>query len=86
MSEQESSDVLTGLTLDDIGFDEFGRVTIANPEIADRITDQLARKPKERPRPNDNCPSNTSMGCGSTNNVAGCGATNTVSNCGCVGK
>lgn len=83
MSGDESLTALSGLSLDDVRVDQLGRVEITNPEVAKLIASSTA-KPRPRPVPNDVCPSNTAMGCGSTNIVAGCGTTNTVAGCGKV--
>jgi hypothetical protein len=79
MAEQEP---FTGLAIEDLLLDGDGRITIANPRVAERL--KLAAKTKHREpatAPNTNCAvCNTVKGCGPLNKQC---SPNTVSNCGC---
>ena len=76
MAGQGLSDVLSGLTPDQLSVDEEGRVVITDPEIAERLRRAAAaKKPQPAPPPNGNCGGcNTVSGCGDTTNTSnGCG-------------
>jgi hypothetical protein len=81
MAGQELSDVLSDLTLEQLSVDEEGRVTVADPEIAERLRAVVTRKPVPT---NGNCSgcTNTVRGCGgtttTTNIVKGCGSTKAI--------
>jgi hypothetical protein len=75
MTGQGLSDVLSGLTPEQLSVDEEGRVMIDDPEIAARLREAAGKKPPEVPT-NGNCSGcNTTAGCGpaTTNTVKGCG-------------
>lgn len=60
-----------GLSPEDIGMDEQGRIIITNPQVAERLRAAAARaKPKPKNGPNTNC--------------HGCTPQNVTPNCGCV--
>lgn len=86
MADSKPSDVLEGLALSDIAIDESGRVTIANPQLAERVATAAAAAAKPQSPTNGSCPTNVVPGCGPTNNRKGCGPTNTGKGCGVLTK
>jgi hypothetical protein len=71
MADQGISKILSDLDPADLSVDEEGRVTIADPEIAERLRAVVGRAPREGVNTN----------CGGCNAVAGC-MTNIVRGCG----
>jgi hypothetical protein len=73
MADQELSDVLSNLTLEQLSVDEEGRVMVADPKIAERLRAAVGKT--DAPT-NGNCSGcNTIKGCGPvvTNSARGCG-------------
>jgi hypothetical protein len=70
MAGQGISKILSDLKPEDLSVDEEGRVTIADPELAERLRAVVGR-----------APAGTNTNCGGCNAVAGC-QTNIVRGCG----
>ena len=82
-SSMVQQEPFNGIAIEDLGLDGDGRVTIANPLVAEHLKSALAAKRrKPTPKPNVNCSGcNTTQGCGTTDMIC---KPNTTPNCGCM--